>query len=80
LDVLDVYEVRADGRGVIYRVLFAPQGKNKQVLLSRGLQEEDPEDACGNDPSGEAPAEGLGAPGWVAQFGTASYLSFKMLI
>jgi phage-related protein len=30
----DIYEVRADGRGVIYRVLFAPQGKNKQVLLS----------------------------------------------
>lgn len=30
----DIYEVRADGRSVIYRVLFAPQGKNKQVLLS----------------------------------------------
>lgn len=30
----DIYEVRADGRGVIYRVLFAPQGKNKQVLPS----------------------------------------------
>lgn len=30
----DIYEVRADGKGVIYRVLFAPQGKSKQVLLS----------------------------------------------
>lgn len=30
----DIYEVRADGKGVIYRVLFAPQGKRKQVLLS----------------------------------------------
>lgn len=30
----EIYEVRADGKGVIYRVLFAPQGKNKQVLLS----------------------------------------------
>ncbi|MEX2448264.1 MAG: type II toxin-antitoxin system RelE/ParE family toxin [Solirubrobacterales bacterium] len=30
----EIYEVRADGRSVIYRVLFAPQGKNKQVLLS----------------------------------------------
>jgi phage-related protein len=29
-----IYEVRADGRGVIYRVLFAPQGKRKQVFLS----------------------------------------------
>lgn len=26
----DIYEVRADGRGVIYRVLVAPQGKNKR--------------------------------------------------
>lgn len=30
----EVYEVRADGRGVIYRVLFAPQGSRKQVFLS----------------------------------------------
>lgn len=30
----DIYEVRADGKGVIYRVLFAPQGKSKQILLS----------------------------------------------
>lgn len=30
----EIYEVRADGKGVIYRVLFAPQGKRKQVLLS----------------------------------------------
>ena len=30
----DIYEVRADGVGVIYRVLFAPQGTDKQVLLS----------------------------------------------
>jgi phage-related protein len=30
----DIYEVRADGVGVIYRVLFAPQGGNKQILLS----------------------------------------------
>jgi len=30
----DIYEVRADGKGVIYRVLFAPQGKRKQILLS----------------------------------------------
>lgn len=29
-----IYEVRADGKGVIYRILFAPQGKRKQVLLS----------------------------------------------
>lgn len=30
----DIYEVRADGKGVIYRVLFAPEGKHKQVFLS----------------------------------------------
>jgi phage-related protein len=30
----EIYEVRADGKGVIYRVLFAPQGKHKQVFLS----------------------------------------------
>lgn len=30
----EIYEVRADGKGVIYRILFAPQGKRKQVLLS----------------------------------------------
>jgi phage-related protein len=30
----EIYEVRADGRGVIYRVLFAPEGKNKQIFLS----------------------------------------------
>ena len=30
----EIYEVRADGRGVIYRVLFAPQGKHKQVFLT----------------------------------------------
>jgi phage-related protein len=32
----DIYEVRADGKGAIYRILFAPQGKSKQVLLSLG--------------------------------------------
>jgi phage-related protein len=30
----EIYEVRADGKGVIYRVLFAPQGKHKRVFLS----------------------------------------------
>lgn len=30
----EIYEVRADGEGVIYRVLFAPQGKRSQVFLS----------------------------------------------
>jgi phage-related protein len=30
----EIYEVRADGRGVIYRVLFAPEGTHKQVFLS----------------------------------------------
>jgi phage-related protein len=30
----NIYEVRADGRGVIYRVLFAPLGRRKQILLS----------------------------------------------
>ncbi len=30
----DIYEVRADGVGVIYRVLFAPQGSDKHILLS----------------------------------------------
>jgi phage-related protein len=30
----EIYEVRADGRRVIYRILFAPQGRHKQVLLS----------------------------------------------
>ena len=30
----EIYEVRADGKGVIYRILFAPQGKRKQVFLS----------------------------------------------
>jgi phage-related protein len=30
----DIYEVRADGKGVVYRVLFAPLGRRKQILLS----------------------------------------------
>lgn len=30
----DIWEVRADGDRVIYRVLFAPEGASKQVLLS----------------------------------------------
>lgn len=30
----DIYEVRADGTEVIYRILFAPQGRYKQVLLA----------------------------------------------
>lgn len=30
----EIYEVRADGRGVIYRVFFAPQGEHKQIFLS----------------------------------------------
>lgn len=29
-----IYEVRADGSRVIYRILFAPQGRRSQVLLS----------------------------------------------
>jgi phage-related protein len=29
-----IYEVRADGIGVIYRILFAPQGRRSQVLLT----------------------------------------------
>lgn len=29
-----IYEVRADGPRVIYRILFAPQGKRDQVLLT----------------------------------------------
>ena len=28
------YEVRADGFRVIYRILFAPQGRRSQVLLT----------------------------------------------
>ncbi len=30
----EIYEVRADGKNVIYRVLFAPQSTRKQVLLT----------------------------------------------
>lgn len=30
----EIYEVRASGNRVIYRVLFAPQGKRSQILLS----------------------------------------------
>ena len=30
----DLYEVRADGRQATYRVLFAAEGKNSQVLLA----------------------------------------------
>ncbi|HEX5527034.1 MAG TPA: type II toxin-antitoxin system RelE/ParE family toxin [Solirubrobacterales bacterium] len=30
----DIYEVRANGNKAIYRVLFAPQGKHGQVLLT----------------------------------------------
>jgi phage-related protein len=29
-----IYEVRADGIGVIYRILFAPRGRRSQVLLT----------------------------------------------
>jgi phage-related protein len=37
LDRLGYEEVRADGRNVIYRVLFAPQGSRGQVFLSLEL-------------------------------------------
>jgi phage-related protein len=30
----DIWEVRADGDGVIYRLLFAPQGSYGQILLA----------------------------------------------
>jgi phage-related protein len=30
----EIYGVRADGRRVIYRVLFAPQGRRNQILLA----------------------------------------------
>lgn len=30
----DLYEVRADGDRVIYRVLFAPEGRQGQILLA----------------------------------------------
>lgn len=30
----DLYEVRADGRQATYRVLFAAEGRNSQVLLA----------------------------------------------
>ena len=30
----DIWEVRAAGDRVIYRILFAPEGKNQQVLLA----------------------------------------------
>ncbi len=30
----DIYEVRADGKDVIYRVLFATEGRNSQILLA----------------------------------------------
>ena len=30
----EIYEVRADGHRVIYRILFAPQGSRKRVLLA----------------------------------------------
>jgi len=29
-----IYEIRTEGRGVIYRILFAQQGKRKQVVLA----------------------------------------------
>lgn len=32
----DIWEVRADGERVIYRILFAPQGRHSQVLLALG--------------------------------------------
>jgi len=60
--------VRADGRGVIYRVLFAPQGKNKQVLLSlEGFRKKTQKTPAATIRSGEAAAEGLGEPGWATQ-------------
>lgn len=30
----EIYEVRTDGKGAVYRVLFAPQGKRGQVVLA----------------------------------------------
>ena len=32
-----VYEVRADGSKVIYRLLFAPQGEHGQILLTLAI-------------------------------------------
>jgi hypothetical protein len=56
-----IYEVRAHGNRVIYRILFAPQGRRGQVLLAtQRLQEEDSENALAVDPPCGAATTGLG--------------------
>jgi hypothetical protein len=51
----DIYEVRADGDRVIYRILFSTGGRRGQVLLAlEGYSEEDAEDAGVGDRAGGA--------------------------
>jgi hypothetical protein len=58
----EIWEVRADGDRVIYRVLFATQGARKpDPACFGGIRKEDAEDASGENHVGEAPAARLEA-------------------
>jgi phage-related protein len=53
----ELFEVRADGERVIYRVLFAREGEQNQVLLSLvAFKKKTQKDAARADRAGRAPA------------------------
>lgn len=54
----DIYEARADGDRVIYRVLFAPEGAKQQVLLALKKKTQ----RRRHDSTGQAAAERLARP------------------
>ena len=55
----DIYEVRADADRVIYRILFAAEGRYSQVFLALEGFKKNPEDAARHDPARRAAARGL---------------------
>jgi hypothetical protein len=56
-----IYEVRAPGNQVTYRLLFAPQGEaESSASCARAFQKEDPEDTATDDPPGRGSPSGLG--------------------
>lgn len=55
----DIWEVRADGNRVIYRVLFAEEGARGRILLALEGIKKKTQDATGDDRSCQAAPCGL---------------------
>jgi phage-related protein len=59
----DVWEVKADYKGLAYRVLFAEEGDEGQVCLAlRAVQQEVAKDPAADDRARRAPAARLAQP------------------